>query len=55
MAIEVRQLTVKSNVSSAEPRLKLQLPERERERLKRELLAESREAMKDMLRLEQER
>jgi hypothetical protein len=55
MPIEIRQLTVTSNVASAEPGQKVQFPERERERMKQEMLMESREAMLEMLRLERER
>jgi hypothetical protein len=55
MPIEIRQLTVTSNVASAEPGQKVQFSERERERMKQELLRESREAMMERLRLERER
>jgi hypothetical protein len=55
MAIEIRQLTVTSNVSSTEPGQKVQFPGRERERLKQEMLMECRETMLEMLRLERER
>jgi hypothetical protein len=55
MAIEIRQLTVTSNVASTEPRQRVQFPEPERERMKQEMLRECREAMVERLRLERER
>lgn len=55
MPIEIRQLTVTSNVSSAEPGQRAQFSEEERERLKQEMLRESREALLERLRLERER
>jgi hypothetical protein len=55
MAIEIRQLTVKSSVSSQQEKEKPSFSKQERERLKREILSECRQMLLEMMRLEQER
>ncbi|MGA2889698.1 MAG: DUF5908 family protein [Terracidiphilus sp.] len=55
MAIEIRQLTVKSSVSSQEKKEKPSFSQQDRDRLKREILSECRQMLFEMMRLQRER
>ncbi|WP_420238184.1 DUF5908 family protein [Telmatobacter bradus] len=55
MAIEIRQLTIKSSVAVEKEKGASLSSKQERERLKKEILSECRQMMLDMMRQERER
>ena len=55
MAIEVRQITIKSLVSGDEDRERSSRPAQDMERLKEEILSECRRMLRELMRAERER